>query len=125
MKNLSILMLFIFIGTLLLGCSARQTSEEEVQYKITFIEDEFTAELSNEDSKMLHELLRSRAWRNEATKCEPDIKIESGGALLYYHTECGTFNNSEGHSLSLTKSNKAQLNELIAGYAPDSSADAA
>ena len=86
------------------------------------IQNNFTGEkvsiTSNEDIRIISNLLFSDLWNTEGTAdCANNIGIIINGAIFQYHSDCGTFNDSiDQRSLSLNDATKEELNAMLAKY---------
>ncbi|MBQ7860064.1 MAG: hypothetical protein IJ347_08050 [Faecalibacterium sp.] len=83
-----------------------------------------SAALSKQDARLLADLLAQGSWNTEGTAdCLSEYEIELNGEVYLYHASCGTFNdNKNNRSLTVDKAVCAQLNEQLAGYGLDASA---
>lgn len=71
--------------------------------------------LSYEDTAALLELLETAEWMNDSTKCESDCVLEYNDQVIYYHSDCGSFN-AQNHCLVLTGPQKTKVNDLLSAY---------
>ncbi|MDO5406013.1 MAG: M56 family metallopeptidase [Eubacteriales bacterium] len=101
-----------------------------VDHKIVFGEQEDTNgtvtrngtekpyELTAEEVKFISNILAQGDWDNEGTaECINDCKLIFDGKVYYYHSECGTFNDSENdRNLKLTTAEKGNVNGILEKY---------
>ena len=53
-------------------------------------------------------------WRTDVTKCESDFTFETKNGKIYYHSDCGTFNDGSNKChLTLSEDEKSQMNQLL------------
>lgn len=86
--------------------------------------------LSDEDAALLSKMIASDDWTNDVTKCAADYIICLDGRTLFYHSSCGTFNESmraavqssadphEGRSLGLNEEERQSVNAMLDKYLP-------
>lgn len=73
-------------------------------------------ELSAEDAKTILQILDGGSWMPDATDCASDYVVTFQGRTLYYHSECGTFNErleQSNRSLRLSDTERETVNEII------------
>ena len=78
-------------------------------------------ELSEENAKTILQILDSGSWVSDATKCASDCVLNFDGRTVYYHSDCGTFNErlEQGHqSLRLSDADRETVNAVIQTVIP-------
>ena len=78
-------------------------------------------ELSAENAKTILQILNSGSWVSDATKCASDCVLTFDGRTVYYHSDCGTFNErlEQGHqSLRLSNADRETVNAVIQAVIP-------
>ena len=89
-------------------------------------------ELSDEDAQTLLAILEAADWDEEGTAdCLNDCALNLGGRLIYYHSDCGTFNEphlsamstlsfvepeENGRSASLGEEEQRQVHAILEKY---------
>lgn len=88
-------------------------------------------ELSEEDTSTLTQIINNGNWSEGTAECLNDCAINLNGILIYYHSDCGTFNRLDlanmqyqssqeqevsGKGLTLTNENKEIVNKLLKKY---------
>lgn len=140
MKKLFALVLLLGCGLLLFGCddSAAPTSPvdttevtENTVVRLDRRDLQTPVELTDEDAAALAEIVENGSWVDPPTDCAYDCVVNLGGRLLYYHSECGTFNELSidnasamsaqaqemgGRSLSLSEDEQAGVNAILEQY---------
>lgn len=74
--------------------------------------------LDEKDSTKIKSLLNQENWEDETAECANNIEIIlEDNWLVYYHTDCGTFNDyTNKRHLSLGESEKEEMYEIISKY---------
>lgn len=140
-----IVLLVFFVCTLgLVACNSNQqeqenkidsNSQEIIDNTVTEIGRgtlKKPIELSEEDAETLAKILKNVSWNtDETTDCANDCAINLKGRLVYYHSDCGTFNeydlsdmtsfsaqesNIDGKSLLLTETEQKTVNTILKKY---------
>ena len=78
-------------------------------------------ELSEENAKTILQILDSGSWVSDATDCASDCVLTFDGRTVYYHSDCGTFNErlEQGHqSLRLSDADRETVNAVIQTVIP-------
>jgi len=71
-------------------------------------------DISEEEQEEIVSILNNGAWIYEAPKCEPDYSFETKDEKIYYHSECGTFDDSGNmRCLILSETEKEKVNRLL------------
>lgn len=89
---------------------------QKTQCSVTHISSDNIFELSTEDSEMIAQMLDAANWISDSTKCDSDYTFILGDRTIYYHSDCGTFNektNQEHLSLSLSDAEKEVVNSIL------------
>lgn len=75
-------------------------------------------ELSAEDAAMIARLLETENWNTGGTSdCIHDCVVTVDGKSVYYHSDCGTFNDeADQRSLSLPEEEQTALNAVLSKY---------
>ena len=95
-------------------------SEEHLQnagaWKVSTVDDGSEAVyLSAEDSKTIKDYIASCKYELGTADCLNDYMfIRDDGSIIYYHSECGTFNDNENElSYKLLGEQQAWVNDLL------------
>ena len=78
-------------------------------------------DLSEGNSKTLRQILDSGSWVPDATDCASDYVLTFDSRTIYYHSDCGTFNErlEQGHqSLRLSDADREVVNAIIQAVIP-------
>ncbi len=78
-------------------------------------------DLSEGNSKTLRQILDSGSWVPDATKCASDYVLTFDGRTIYYHSDCGTFNErleQSNQSLRLSDADRETVNAIIQTVIP-------
>ena len=78
-------------------------------------------DLSKENAKTIQQILDADSWVPDATKCASDCVLTFDGRTVYYHSDCGTFNErlEQGHqSLRLSDADREVVNAIIQAVIP-------
>ena len=78
-------------------------------------------DLSAENAKTLRQILDSGSWMPDVTKCDSDYLLTFDSRTIYYHSDCGTFNErlEQGHqSLRLSDADRETVNAVIQTVIP-------
>lgn len=96
------------------------SSEEQLQnagaWKVSTVDDGSKAVyLSAEDSKTIKDYIASCKYELGTADCLNDYMfIRDDGSIIYYHSECGTFNDNENElSYKLLGEQQAWVNDLL------------
>ena len=78
-------------------------------------------DLSKENAKTIQQILDADSWVPDATKCASDCVLTFDSRTIYYHSDCGTFNErlEQGHqSLRLSDADRETVNAIIQAVIP-------
>ena len=78
-------------------------------------------DLSEGNSKTLRQILDSGSWVPDATDCASDYVLTFDGRTIYYHSDCGTFNErleQSNQSLRLSDADRETVNAIIQTVIP-------
>jgi len=78
-------------------------------------------DLSAENSKTLQQIFDTGSWMPDVTKCDSDYLLAFDGRTIYYHSECGTFNErleQSNQSLRLSDREQETVNAIIQAVIP-------
>ena len=78
-------------------------------------------DLSGENAKTIQQILDSGSWVSDATDCASDYVLTFDGRTIYYHSECGTFNErleQSNQSLRLSDADRETVNAIIQAIIP-------
>lgn len=78
-------------------------------------------DLSAENAKTLRQILDSGSWVSDATDCASDYVLTFDGRTIYYHSDCGTFNErleQSNQSLRLSDADRETVNAIIQTVIP-------
>lgn len=65
------------------------------------------------DSAVIMDYLCSDRWIMSAANCLCDYTLEVNGETYRYHSACGTVQNDDGQSLTLSEKDKAIFNDIV------------
>ena len=80
-----------------------------------------TFDLAGEFTKTISQILNTASWAPNATKCASDYVLTFDGRTIYYHSECGTFNEQleqSNQSLRLSDAERETINSIIQAVIP-------
>lgn len=102
------------------GAQAESAPAADEQVSVTRVYDtsETGAALSPEDADRIANLLEEGNWNTEGTAdCLNDCILTVNGESVYYHSDCGTFNDTiQERGLSLTEDERAAVNAVLSKY---------
>ena len=78
-------------------------------------------DLSEGNSKTLRQILDSGSWVPDATDCASDYVLTFDSRTIYYHSDCGTFNErleQSNQSLRLSDADRETVNAIIQTVIP-------
>ena len=78
-------------------------------------------DLSKENAKTIQQILDADSWVPDATKCASDCVLTFDGGTVYYHSDCGTFNErleQSYQSLHLSDAERETVNAIIQEVIP-------
>ena len=78
-------------------------------------------ELSGENTKAILQILDTGSWLPDATDCASDYVLTFDGRTIYYHSDCGTFNErleQSDQSLRLSDAERETVNRIIQAVIP-------
>lgn len=78
-------------------------------------------ELSEENAKAILQILDTGSWVPGATDCASDYVLTFDGRTIYYHSDCGTFNErleQSDQSLRLSDTERETVNRIIQAVIP-------
>lgn len=78
-------------------------------------------DLSKENAKTIQQILDSGSWVSDATDCASDCVLTFDGRTIYYHSDCGTFNErleQSNQSLRLSDTDREIVNAIIQTVIP-------
>ena len=78
-------------------------------------------DLSKENAKTIQQILDAGSWVSDATDCASDCVLTFDGRTIYYHSECGTFNErleQSNQSLRLSDADRETVNRIIQAVIP-------
>lgn len=78
-------------------------------------------ELSEENAKAILQILDAGSWVPGATDCASDYVLTFDGRTIYYHSDCGTFNErleQSDQSLRLSDAEQETVNNIIQAVIP-------
>lgn len=80
-----------------------------------------TVELSAENSETIRQFLCDDDWIPDATKCDSDYIVTFDGRTIFYHSDCGTFNErleESNRSFRLFETDRKTINAIIQSVFP-------
>ena len=78
-------------------------------------------DLSKENAKTIQQILDAGSWVSDATDFASDCVLTFDGRTIYYHSECGTFNErleQSNQSLRLSDADRETVNAIIQTVIP-------
>ena len=78
-------------------------------------------DLSKENAKTIQQILDAGSWVSDATDCASDYVLTFDGRTIYYHSDCGTFNErleQSNQSLRLSDADRETVNAVIQTVIP-------
>ena len=78
-------------------------------------------DLSDENTKAILQILDAGSWVSDATDCASDYVLNFDSRTIYYHSDCGTFNErlEQGYqSLRLSDADRETVNAIIQAVIP-------
>ncbi|MBD5154136.1 MAG: hypothetical protein HDT15_03410 [Oscillibacter sp.] len=70
--------------------------------------------LSEEDSSTILTILQNGDWQEGTADCINDYRFTVSGSTIYYHSDCGTFNDSEANrSFTVSEEDRAVILSLL------------
>ncbi len=110
-KYFSLILAMLFA---LSGCTSKKPS---IAVRVGNPAQSFIADLSQKDSSYITKLLENKTWEDGTADCINDCMVIQGNKTLYYHSDCGTFNDTENEkSLSLSNEEKKRVNIILEQY---------
>ena len=121
MKKFIALFLSLIISLVLFGCNSSESSGENIDPNISsdveIIVSDKTVKLSKQDAEEITEILENGKWIDDLTNCASDCRLVISGNTITYHSECGTFNDSQNQrSLATDKDVKKLINSILEQY---------
>ena len=90
---------------------------ERTEVLVSNLRDNIIKTLSIEDAAKLESVVLSDTWQEGTGDCINDCKLIFDGEVYYYHSECGTFNDSQNNrNLKLTTEQKENVNVILEKY---------
>ena len=78
-------------------------------------------DLSDENTKAILQILDAGSWVSDATDCASDYVLNFDSRTIYYHSDCGTFNErleQSNQSLRLSDADRETVNAIIQTVIP-------
>ena len=78
-------------------------------------------DLSDENTKAILQILDAGSWVSDATDCASDYVLNFDSRTIYYHSDCGTFNErleQSNQSLRLSDTDREIVNAIIQTVIP-------
>lgn len=94
---------------------AMPAEPEEAPAAAESAEEEGALVLNAEDAAYILQYL-SGEWLPSTANCLCDYTVEIDGATYRYHSDCGTFQNEDGHSLTLAEEDRLIINRILESY---------
>ena len=88
---------------------------------VTEAEGGDTFDLAEEVAETISQILDAGSWVPDATNCASDYVLTFGGRTIYYHSDCGTFNErleQSNQSLRLSDADRETVNRIIQAVIP-------
>ena len=97
------------------------TDLQTVTVSIVAVADSDTFDLARENAETISQILNSDGWVPDTTNCASDYVLTFDGRTIYYHSECGTFNErleQSNQSLRLSDAEREIVNRIIQKVIP-------
>ena len=89
----------------------------KTEVSVSNLRDNIIKTVSIEDAAKLESVVLSDTWQEGTGDCINDCKLIFDGEVYYYHSECGTFNDSQNNrKLELTTEQKENVNAIFEKY---------
>jgi hypothetical protein len=107
------------------GCSNSEPVEKNsggtlnvaLTQEVEVIVPDKSVKLSEEDAKRFIEILENGKWVDSISACDSDCKVVVSDNTMTYHSECGTFNDSQNQRSMTTNEETQQLiNDILKNY---------
>ena len=88
---------------------------------VTEAEGGDTFDLAEEVAETISQILDAGSWVPDATNCASDYVLTFDGRTIYYHSDCGTFNErleQSNQSLRLSDADRETVNRIIQAVIP-------
>lgn len=111
-KKLCFLMILV-LALAVAGCSRMvyQLPHDQFCYDA---EKDSPVSLTQEDKEFIIGLLNSVRWQYDLAKCESDFVFYTQNQKIYYHSECGTFNDGTNRiHAPLSLQQKSAVNAIL------------
>ncbi len=90
------------------------TQSKKSSVTISAVASEEHVILNKNDSDYIINILKTDSWDDGTADCLNDYAFEFDGKTIYYHCDCGTFNdNKASKSLSVSDNEKSRITEII------------
>ena len=100
----------------------RSTDLQTVSVSMVEAGDSDTFDLAGENGETISQILNTTdGWVPDATNCASDYVLTFDGRTIYYHSECGTFNErleQSNQSLRLSDAERETVNRIIQEVIP-------
>lgn len=85
---------------------------------ISRIGTEKSSEITAEEAETIMAIIENGDWNNDGTAdCANDCKLMVNGETYYYHSDCGTLNDTlNNRCLTVTEAEKESINEVLGQY---------
>lgn len=128
MKKLIMLVLTLVLALGLVGCNNSKSAEAiekdnetiskfALTQEIEVIFPDKSVELREEDAETLLKILENGKWEDGIPACATDYTFLVSGITIRYHSECGTFNDSQSkRGLSTDQETQQLINDILKRY---------
>ena len=94
---------------------------QTVSVSVTEAEGGDTFDLAGEVAETISQILDAGSWVPDAANCASDYVLTFDGRTIYYHSDCGTFNErleQSNQSLRLSDADRETVNRIIQAVIP-------
>ena len=113
MKKIIVIITLVYIFSVT-GCGKKYEGPLSC---MSYIGNEGTVvfiDMTKDVHKEILAVLNGGHWYNDVSKCEPDYSFETKNETIYYHADCGTFNDATNKCyMTLSEDEKARINQLL------------
>lgn len=113
-KKIVVLLLTLICVLGLTGCGKKYEGPLSCISYTDFDGTVFLLDMPEEVHKEILAVLNDGVWHNDMSKCESDFSFETKNEKIYYHADCGTFNDATNQRyMTLSETEKAKINQLL------------
>lgn len=107
------------LENLLSGILKTESKDTDIKGSVspTINDTSQTVALSGKDTQKIKKLWEEGVWEDGTSDCFNNCVISIGDKTVYYHSDCGTFNdNVREKNLTLNEKRKSEINTLLSRY---------